>query len=181
MEQKGTFMFGNAFVRHLMIRSTTTGTDRRRFLQTAGAAGFGVVGASVLGGGVATAAGTGSARSTRAGAASGAGWGPSDPAILNFALNLEYLEAEFYSRAVYGIGLPDNLTDGRCERGRVSGGHAVPFKSRWVKQLATEIAGDERAHVAFLRAALGNSKVSRPAIDIKASFTAAARAASTAG
>ena len=46
----------------------------------------------------------------------------SDSAILNFALNLEYLEAEFYSYAVHGEGLPEDMTHGTGQRGPVEGG-----------------------------------------------------------
>jgi hypothetical protein len=44
-----------------------------------------------------------------------------DTNILNFALNLEYLEAEFYLRAV-GRRLADADTTGRGTRGAVVGG-----------------------------------------------------------
>jgi hypothetical protein len=82
----------------------------------------------------------------------------SDSAILNFALNLEYLEAEFYSHAVNGSGLPDNLTDGTGQRGPVEGGREVPFDSRSIRQMATEIARDEHEHVEFFRLALGRGR-----------------------
>jgi Ferritin-like domain len=100
---------------------------------------------------------------------------------LNFALNLEYLEAEFYSRAVFGRGLPAALTTGRGTRGEVTGGRRVPFATPVVRQYAIEIARDEQAHVAFLRTQLGGAAVARPAINIESSFTVAARAAGLIG
>lgn len=100
----------------------------------------------------------------------------SDGSILNFALNLEYLEAEFYLRAS-GMTLPDEMTTGTGTRGDVSGGRPVPFRSSVIRKVAAEIAADERAHVAFLRNALGSAAVSRPAISLDQSFTAAALAA----
>jgi len=109
----------------------------------------------------------------------------SDPDILNFALNLEYLEAQFYSFAAFGTGLPDNLLSGTGTRGQVTGGRRVNFTDQVVAQYAREIAIDERNHVAFLRQALGNAAVAQPAINIasdsSSSFTAAARAAGVIG
>lgn len=161
-------MFGKSFVRDLISRSAENATDRRRFLKSASAAGLGVVGASYLG-------------SMTGGSVAAAAEGPSDGAVLNFALNLEYLEGQFYSYAVNGCGLPDNLTTGTGTRGGVTGGKKVHFHSRAVRQYAEEIAGDERAHVEFLRKALGSAAVAQPKIDIQSSFTAAARAAGLVG
>ncbi|WP_262283948.1 ferritin-like domain-containing protein [Micromonospora sp. MA102] len=105
------------------------------------------------------------------------GSGPSDATILNFALNLEYLEAEFYLRATTGQGLPDEMTTGTGTRGEVSGGGMVNFSNPTVRKFAREIASDEQQHVAFLRSALGEHAVSRPKISLDTSFTAAATAA----
>jgi hypothetical protein len=157
-------MFGKKMVVDMIGRSSENEADRRAFLRTAGLAGLGVVGtATVLGAGAPSAMATPAA--------------PSDGAVLNFALNLEYLEAEFYSHAVWGHGLESKDTTGKGTLGGVSGGRAVPFATKGIKEYATEIAHDEIAHVRFLRSALGSAKVARPKIDIKASFTAAAQAA----
>ncbi len=163
-------MFGKPFVRTLISRSAENTTDRRRFLKVAGAAGLGVVGATYLG-----VQATSSASATGEAAADAAAL--SDASVLNFALNLEYLEAEFYSFAVHGYGLPDDITGGVGTQGAVVGGKRVKFRDKKLALFAKEIAGDEIAHVNFLRGALGEAAVSRPAIDLKDSFTAAAQAA----
>lgn len=101
----------------------------------------------------------------------------SDTDILNFALNLEYLEAEFYLVAATGKGLKSSDTTGTGNAGEVKGGKQVKFKSKLIKEYAQEIANDEEAHVKFLRSALASAAVSRPTINLNTSFTAAARAA----
>jgi hypothetical protein len=108
-----------------------------------------------------------------------------DRDILNFALNLEYLEAQFYVFAVTGAGLSNDLLTGTGMRGEATGGRAVPFQDPVVAQYAREIANDEREHVRFLRAALGPAAVAQPTIDISPSpdgaFSTAARAAGLIG
>ena len=94
-----------------------------------------------------------------------------DVDIFNFALNLEYLEAEFYLRAVTGRGLVDSDTTGTGTRGGVEGGAMVPFRSSYVQQYAAKIATDEQVHVKFIRAVLGSAAVSRPAINFTTAFT----------
>ncbi len=104
-----------------------------------------------------------------------------DPNIFNFALNLEYLEAEYYLRAAFGRGLSDDDITGNGRLGEVTGGRPVPFDTEVIRQYAEEIAIDEEAHVKFLRAALGDAKVARPRINLRRSFTLAARAAGIIG
>ena len=159
-------MFDQGFITSAINRSAENSSDRRNFLRAAGVAGFGV-GAAML----ATGSPALAAESTGPAAA------PSDASILNFALNLEDLEAEFYLRATTGSGLPDSMTTGTGTRGGVTGGRMVHFKTSIIKKYAAEIAADEKAHVAFLRSALVSVAVSRPKINLDASFTAAAQAA----
>ncbi|SBN62859.1 Ferritin-like domain-containing protein [Curtobacterium sp. 9128] len=165
-------MFDNRFIRHAIDRSAENALDRRRFFAAAGVAGASA-GIAALGSSVLTAAPASATPEEDAAV--------SDAAILNFALNLEYLEAEFYLRAVFGTGLTDSMITGIDPQGPVIGGKKVPFKTAAIRGIATEIANDERAHVAFLRSALGDAKVSRPKIDLVSSFTAAARAAGVVG
>lgn len=102
-----------------------------------------------------------------------------DADILNFALNLEYLEAEFYLRAVTGTGIPDADAGGAALAGKVTGGTQVNFSGvpAAYQQYAVEIAQNELNHVRFLRSALGAAAVPRPAIDLTAGFNGAAMAA----
>ena len=101
----------------------------------------------------------------------------SDLDILNFALNLEYVEAEFYLRAVSGQGLSPSDTTGIGNVGQVNGGTAVPFSTPLYAQYANSIALDEQTHVRYLRSVLGSAAVARPVIDLAGGFQGAAVAA----
>jgi hypothetical protein len=98
-----------------------------------------------------------------------------DLAIGNFALNLEYLEAEYYLRGVFGRSLADS--DIGMNPGDVIGGRQVNFMGQRNFQNAEEIALDEEAHVKFLRAALGDGAIDRPTINFTDAFDAAGQAA----
>ncbi|WP_294190320.1 ferritin-like domain-containing protein [uncultured Sphingomonas sp.] len=110
--------------------------------------------------------------------------GPSD--YLNFALNLEYLEANFYAFATTGAAIASTLQGGVVTagvQGAATGGRAVNFTDPVVAQYAREIAADELAHVTFLRSSIGAVTVAQPAIDLSpaGAFTTAARAAGLVG
>ncbi len=88
-----------------------------------------------------------------------------DVGILNFALNLEYLEGEYYNRGVSGLGLTNIGTPGT-----IIGGSPVPFNDPTLQKLFADIADDEASHVAFLRASLGTAAVPEPDIDFTNTF-----------
>ncbi|MGI4827618.1 MAG: ferritin-like domain-containing protein [Janthinobacterium lividum] len=93
--------------------------------------------------------------------------GLNDVDILNFALQLEYLEAEFYLYAATGAGLS------AADAGTGAGTTTVPSTGTKLTGLTTaqqnivnEIAYDEQQHVKFLRSALGAQANARPNIDL---------------
>lgn len=138
--------------------------DRRSLLRSAGIATAGVGAMGLL-------SGFGGCNDNDGGLTSGI----SEIDILIFALNLEYLEAEYYLRGVTGAGL--NANDAGTNPGAVTGGSQVQFQTPVIQQYAQEIANDELAHVRFLRQALGGAAPSRPAINFTDAFNAAAQAA----
>ncbi len=172
-------MIQNNLMLEALERSDARRAKRRQFLKFAGGGAAAVAGASLL-----SACGSGdddnstppTTTPTPTPAAA-----QIDLDVLNFALNLEYLEATFYSYAAFGAPLSVASTSGVGTPGTVTGGRAVTFTDPVVQQYAREIAGDEVAHVNFLRSVLGSAAVALPALNIDGgatgAFTAAARAA----
>jgi rubrerythrin len=83
----------------------------------------------------------------------------SDIAILNFALTLEYLEAEFYAQAK---------------------GNKVGSGQQDLTAFINVVAAHEAAHVAYLRKALGRKAVAKPQFDFKDAVTSQTKFAATA-
>jgi hypothetical protein len=129
--------------------------NRRKFM-----IGLGLAGGVVSTGLIACSAGTQGSSSVLAA-------GPSEADILNFALNLEFLETTFYSFATQGTDLPSSLIEGS---GPVTG--APPSKLTFLNQQITDILNeiffDEMSHVIALQSVLGSSQIKRPALNLAA-------------
>jgi hypothetical protein len=128
--------------------------NRRKFFKTLGAA-------TAMAGAVAAVDGVAHAQSTF-----------TDFDILNFALNLEYLEAEFYTVATTGqtISQAGLAVSGSGVAGPTTGGGMVPLTGM-AQAVAMEIAQDERAHVKFIQSALsslGGVAIAKPEINLNA-------------
>lgn len=143
---------------------TTEAQFDRRALFGAGAAGAALAGAALA---------VGSSKPARAAEIE---VDSTDRDILNFALNLEYLEAEFYLRGVTGQGLDQAMGAGSLG-GDVTGGRAVNFSDPTHRAFLQNVAQNELEHVRFLRTTLDGKAIPRPRIDFTAGFQALARAA----
>ena len=171
-------MLQNGTILDLVERSEKRRSERRQFLKVAGAASASAAGLAML----SACGGDGNGNPTvtsSPGTSTSTTLGDAD--VLNFALNLEYLEATFYSYAVFGAPLSPANTGGVGTTGTVTGGRQVTFTDPLVAQYAREIAADEVSHVLFLRSQLGSSAVALPSLNIDGgatgAFTAVARAA----
>ncbi len=127
--------------------------SRRRFLT-----GISVAGAVAAG---AVAAGCGSAPLPYVDAAA-----QSELDVLNFALNLEFLEATLYSYIVTGKDMSSTLTGG----GPAPTGTPaqITFPNAQIADLFAEILFDETSHVGSLRTALGSTAINRPQLNLSA-------------
>jgi hypothetical protein len=137
---------------------TKVSANRRNFLKTAGLTSMGLAGAALVG----SKMGLGEQKVEAASI--------SDTDILNFALNLEYLEAEFYAMATYGTTLLKlGVITAAEQSGPTTGGNKVPnFSSSPVAYVATALRENEIDHVIYLRKALGSAAVKKPAINLDA-------------
>ena len=98
--------------------------------------------------------------------------------VLNFALNLEYLEAEFYTYGQYGHGIEQlGIPISRHGQRRQpqggwddDGGKQVSFPNNLVfsQAITEEIGADERAHVLLLQSFLGAKAIAKPNINLNA-------------
>ncbi len=100
--------------------------------------------------------------------------------ILNFALNLEYLEAQFYTIATEGVTADKSKMGSAITLPAGSGtvtfraGAKTTFTNPAVSAYALETALEERKHVIFLQNAISNNKgtaVAQPNINLQSSFS----------
>ncbi len=106
---------------------------------------------------------------------------PSVADVLNFALNLEYFEASFYSYVVTGSGL--SAADMGPNPGTVTGGAKITFTNSYMANIAANLMTEEVLHVELLRAtiqsALGVTPVSMPTLNLAPSTALTANSDAT--
>ena len=136
---------------------------RRQFLQLSGGA-AGISALAACHGQPLPAASAGQAR-VEAAAPTPA---PGDVSTLNVALNLNYLEAQFYSFASSGAGLSQALLTGVGAAGAVQPGRRVAFADTALAGYAAELASDAASQITSLRTLLGSNAAAQPALDISA-------------
>jgi hypothetical protein len=146
--------------KNLIDEVVSASPNRRSFLKTIGAATAGVTALSM------------------AGLTPAQGQTTTEVEVLKFALNLEYLESEFYTYALFGegielfgIGVTGEANGSNPTSGMVtSGGKKVSFTNNQVLtyEIVEQIGRDERAHVTLLRSALGSQVIAKPNINLNA-------------
>lgn len=128
----------------------TAGLDRSDFIKKSALAGGGLLVGSAMFSGVLSSAEA--AISTRRSARN-------DVRILNYALTLEFLEAEFYEQALANNAHGNDPS---------------------LKRFNEVVADHEAKHVSFLRGALGSKAIKKPTFDFKDTVTDRAKFAATA-
>ncbi len=146
--------------KNLIDEVVSASPNRRSFLKTIGAATAGVTALSM------------------AGLTPAQGQTTTEVEVLKFALNLEYLESEFYTYALFGqgielfgIGVTGEANGSNPTGGMVtSGGKKVSFTNNQVLtyEIVEQIGRDERAHVTLLRSALGSQVIAKPNLNLNA-------------
>eukprot|EP00271_Cylindrocystis_brebissonii_P020655 TRINITY_DN6934_c0_g1_i2.p1 TRINITY_DN6934_c0_g1~~TRINITY_DN6934_c0_g1_i2.p1 ORF type:complete len:305 (-),score=52.48 TRINITY_DN6934_c0_g1_i2:513-1427(-) len=99
-----------------------------------------------------------------------------DKDFFELALNLEYLEAEFYLKSVYGYGVEGvdkKLTGG----GPNSKGGKIASLSSDIQAVAEMFALQEVGHIRIIREYLKKEKISRPLVDIDGNWQVVFKAA----
>ena len=135
--------------REEVIREGGDGDTRLDFFKKAGIAGGAVVGGGALMGALVPAVADAAAKG-KGGGRPPKSFGKGDIGILNFALTLEYLEAEFYKEA---------------QKNNNGGLLGMGFLDDQATVFLDTVVRDEKAHVKALAGALGRKAVKKPKFD----------------
>ncbi len=88
--------------------------------------------------------------------------------MLNFALNLFYLEGQFLSVGLTGQGLDPTLLTGVGAAGQVAGALPAAIADTELAERLREILLETVSHIALFRELLGGEAVAQPTIDLGA-------------